>query len=211
MNSCESCNCSGCSGPITDGRRPVRFARRAKPDAPLGFSVGKRKAVSRWRRGFSLLELLVTAAIMAVLVTSVAFVLRSSQTAWIVTDSDRAQLESAYSTVRHITRYVRQAEAITAITDSSQTSGSLTLQLPDGSSHAWSHSGDTVSYGSPTPTSVLAVGITELTFQGYLADSTTPATQPADVQLVHLTIHVQTTQQSGGDHVLTAWMWVRSW
>jgi prepilin-type N-terminal cleavage/methylation domain-containing protein len=182
-----------------------------KPDAPLRLSAGGREGVSRSRHGFSLLELLVTVTIMAVLVTSVAFVLRSSQTAWIVTDSDRAQLEAAYATVRHITRYVRQAEAITAITDSSQTSGSLTLQLPDGSSHAWSHSGDTVSYGSPTPTSVLAVGITELTFQGYLADSTTPATQPADVQLVHLTIHVQTTQQSGGDHVLTAGMWVRSW
>jgi prepilin-type N-terminal cleavage/methylation domain-containing protein len=163
---------------------------------------------SESRRGFSLLELIVTAAIMAVLVTSVAFVLRSSQTAWAVTDADRAQLEAAYGTIRHITRYVRQAEAITAITDSSQPSGSITLQLPDGSSHTWSHSGSTVSYGSPTPTSVLAEGITELTLQGYLADSTTPTSQPENVQLVHLTLRVPT---QGGDRVLTAWIWVRSW
>ncbi len=152
-----------------------------------------------------------TAAVMAVLVTSVAFVLRSSQTAWAVTDSDRARLEAAYSTIRHITRHVRQAESVTAITDILQPSGSITAQMPDGSTHTWTHTGNTVYYGSPLPTSVLAQGIDEMTVQGYLADATTPAPLPDDVQLVHVTVRVQTTQQSGGDRTFSAWIWVRSW
>ena len=97
------------------------------------------------RAGFSLLELIVTAAMMATLVTAVSMVLRSSQNAWEAFDGDHSRLEAAHATLRHLVRHLRQAEQVVAISSASDSSGTISALLPSGDTVVWDHSGTSVN------------------------------------------------------------------
>jgi prepilin-type N-terminal cleavage/methylation domain-containing protein len=165
----------------------------------------------RTRLGFSLLELLVTAALMATIVTSATMVLRSAQTAWSAHASDHANLNSAYATLRHVTRGVRQAQAVTAISTPGDLSGSLTVLNASGQAVVWEHSGTSVNYGVTTPTSLLAEGVVELSFVGYEADGVTTTTTPVDVQSVLCIVKVPLTRSSSPTRTLSTRIWLRAW
>ena len=162
-------------------------------------------------RGFSLLELLVAAALMASIVTAATMVLRSTQTSWTMHTADQQNLEAAYATLRHITRGVRQAESVTAISTAGDLSGSLTVLLASGQSVIWDHSGTQVNYGATTPSSLLANGVSELSFVGYKADGVTTTTVPADVQSVVCTVKVPLQRTSTPTRTLSSRVWLRAW
>lgn len=163
------------------------------------------------RQGFSLLELLVSMAMMATIVTAAVMVLRSTQTSWASHASDQDNLDAAYATLRHITRGVRQAESVTAISNPGDLSGSLTVLLPSGSNVIWDHSGASVNYGVATPTSLLASGVSELSFVGYKADGITTTTTPAEVQSVLCTVKVTLQRSSSPTRTLSSRIWLRAW
>lgn len=165
----------------------------------------------RARLAFSLLELLVTTTLMATIVTSAVMVLRSTQNAWLGHSSDQAKLESAYATLRHITRGVRQADAVTAISSAADNSGSISILAPSGQTLVWDHSGTNVNYGVTTATSLLASGVSELTFVGYQADGVTTTTTPADVQSVLCTVKVNLDRTDVPTRTMSIRIWLRAW
>src|SRR5262245_16437993 len=136
------------------------------------------------RRGFSLLELVISASMLAVLMVAIGGVLRTSRQAWEGHDEDYRRLEALHATVRHIVRYIRQADGVTEISLASDTSGRLGLLLVDGSTVVWDHDSTTskVNYGVTTPTNLLAENITALRFTGYKADGVTTTTTVSQVQ-----------------------------
>jgi type II secretory pathway pseudopilin PulG len=163
------------------------------------------------RKAFSLLELLVTATMMATIVTAASMILRSVQTSWAMHVSDQSKLNSAYATLRHITRGVRQGEAVTAISAPGNTTGNLTVLHASGNSVAWQLSGTTVNYGITTPTSLLADGVSELTFVGYKADGVTTTTTPSEVQSVLCTVKVSLQRSATPTRTLSTRVWMRAW
>jgi len=165
----------------------------------------------RQPRGFSLLELLVAASLMASIVTAATMVLRSTQTSWTMHASDQERLSSAYGTLRHITRAMRQAESVTAISTAGDLSGSLTALLSSGQTVVWDHSGTQVNFGVNTPTSLLADGVSELSFVGYKADGVTTTTTPAEVQSVLCTVKVNLQRSSTPTRTLSCRVWLRVW
>ena len=163
------------------------------------------------RRGFSLLELLVTSVLMATIVTSAVMVLRSSQTAWTMHASDQARLDAAYATLRHITRGVRQAESVVAISAPGDLSGSLRVQLASGEIVVWEHSGVNVNYGVNAADSLLAAGVTEFSLAGYEADGVTLTTTPGDIQSIVCAVTVPLERSAAPTRTISTRIWLRAW
>jgi prepilin-type N-terminal cleavage/methylation domain-containing protein len=165
------------------------------------------------RRGFSLLELVISCSMLAVLMVAVGGVLRTSRQAWEAHESDYTRLDALHSTVRHIVRYVRQADAVSEISLASDTSGRLGLVLVDGSTVVWDHDSSTskVNYGVTTPTNLLADNITTLKFTGYKADGVTTTTTPGLVQNILIEASVTLSRESGATKTISSWAWIRSW
>lgn len=165
------------------------------------------------RRGLTLLELIIASSMMTVVVTSVAVLLRGANQAWQAVDADHARLNAAAATLRHIVRNVRQASSVVAISPAADVSGGLSVALPSGQTVVWDHDAATqfVNYGPTSATSLLAEGITELSFTGYRADGVTVTAVPAEVQLVRCQVKVQLPRETGGERSLSSVAWVRCW
>jgi hypothetical protein len=72
-------------------------------------------------------------------------------------------------------------------------------------------SGTNVNYGVNAPTSLLASGVSELTFVGYKADGVTTTTTPGDVQSVLCTVKVNLDRTNEPQRVLGIRVWLRAW
>ena len=93
------------------------------------------------RSGFTLVELMAATAIMAILTTSSFMLVRTAHNAWTRHRDDSERRREAIATLQHLTRKVRQATAVTAI--STATVGSTI--------HAWpSAEGTPIALNSAT-------------------------------------------------------------
>jgi len=171
------------------------------------------------RRGFSLLELIVTTAMLAALTTSCMVIVRTSYTAWNRHEEDHSQRQAGLAVLKHIVRQVRQAKAVMAISLASDLSGSLSLLDANGNVLVWEHNGATnqVLFGVTTATNVLATGVEELVFEGMKVDGTTPTTEVGLIHLVQCTTKVHLTRPPGTPMgtikavVASNRAWLRAW
>lgn len=162
------------------------------------------------RKGFSLLELLVSVTLLVSMVTAVSVLLRVNYDTWLDYRSDNLQNESAVGVLRHIVREVRQCEEVTAISPSGDNSGSLTVQMPSGDSVVWDHSGTNVMYGVTTANQLLGNNITGLNLIGYQQDGVTTTTVPQDIQCVQITISYTMPGRAVSARSLTSKVWIRA-
>jgi len=165
------------------------------------------------RSGLSLLEMLVATAIMATLMTSVVVVVRSGYAIWNAHEQDIDIAENANAVLRHFVHQLRQAEAVTAISAPSSTSGSLSFRTASGAVRSWSHdSGQSqVLFDDGAITQLLAPTIEELTFVGYEADGTTQTAVVNDIQVVQCTVKVTLLRGAGQPRTVSCRAWIRSW
>ena len=164
------------------------------------------------RQGLTLLELVIASSMLAMVMTTVALVLRTARQAWESHEADFTRLESLHATVRHIVRQVRQSSAITQISAANDNSGSLAVRLKDGSTIAWDHDNGLVNCGVTTADQLLANNITSLRFVGYKADGITATTVPTEIHNVF--IEATTTlpnRDVGATKTITSWVWLRTW
>src|SRR6476661_8293418 len=98
-------------------------------------------AAKRSRRGLSLLEMMAATAIMATLTASVVVVMRSGYAVWNAQEADIDILENGYGVLRHFVTQMRQATAITAITASNNTAGSLSFMTSSNVTRTWARNG----------------------------------------------------------------------
>lgn len=166
------------------------------------------------RCGFTLLELIVSTAMLAALTTSCMVIVRTSYTVWNRHEDDHAQRQAGLNVLKHLVRQTRQTKAVTAISQASDISGSLTLLDLDGNQLVWEH--DAVSkevrYGVSTATNVLATNVEELSFVGYKVDGTTQTIEAGLIHSIQCTTKVKLTRPAGTDAITTSSrVWIRVW
>jgi len=162
------------------------------------------------RQGFSLLELLVAVTLLVSAVTAVSVLLRVNHDSWLDYKTDNLRHEAAVGVLRHMVRQIRQCEEVTAISAAGDSSGSLSVRMPDGSTIVWGHTGTNVFYGTTTADQLLGNHITGLTLVGYEVDGTTPTTVVQDVHCVHVTVSYALPSRATVNRSLTASAWVRA-
>jgi Tfp pilus assembly protein PilW len=158
----------------------------------------------------SMVELIAATAVMAVLMTSVVVLVRSSYGVWNAYEQDLDINENAYGVLRHIVRQLRQADAITAISDPSDDSGGLSYSTAAGTARSWSHNGGQVFYNNGAGDQLLGQSIDKLTFVGYDAAGN-QTTTPEDIHRVKCTAQVTLAQGTGTPKTVSVTAWIRSW
>ena len=166
------------------------------------------------RRGVTLLELIVASAMLATVVAATSTVLRGAHSTWADHEGDQVRLESAHATMRHLVRQVRQAQAVSAISIATDNSGSLSVLMPSGETHAWDHDSgiDTVLFDTDgSADQPLAEHITGLKFVAYQADLTTATTTPDEIRAIRCTVTTELDREVGSTVEINSWVWLRSW
>jgi len=166
------------------------------------------------KTGFTLLELVVSTAMLAMLSTACMMLVRTSYTAWNRHEDDHAERQEGLAVLRHIARQTRQSTAVMAISEASDNSGSLSLLTADGQTQVWEHNAGTkeVLYGIGTATEVLATEIEELTFVGQNVLGSVQTTDPGLIHSVQCTTKVNLTRPSGIETVTSSCRaWLRAW
>ena len=166
------------------------------------------------RRAFSLLELTVTAAILATVSTATMALVRTSYTAWQRHDGDQAQRREAFALQRHISRHIRQSIAVMDVSDSSDDSGTLSLLMSTGDVYVWEHDAGSneVRFGIGTASSSLANGIEELSFRAFKADGSTETTEVGLVHAIETEVVFNLNLANGlQSYTNSCQAWLRSW
>ena len=161
----------------------------------------------------TLLELVIASAMMALLLTAVTLILRTSRQSWEAHEGDYTRLQELHASLRHIVRQVRQADAVTAISAAGNNSGTLTLLMPDGTTTVWAHDNTAKSIlcGVATADQLLANNIQALNFVGYKADGVTPTVVPTEIQNLRISVTVQLPRETNATRTYSSWAWIRSW
>lgn len=174
----------------------------------------KLKNNNQHKRGFTLLELMVTTAMLAVLTTATMVLVRTSYSAWNRHEEDQEVRQGGIAVLRHIVRHVRQATSVSAISSAADNSGSLSVLMTTGQTLVWDHDAGTkrVLFGVTTANQLLATGIEELNFVGLRTDG---STQTSDVGLIHsirATTEVELNHPAGTEAVTASCQgWLRAW
>ncbi len=171
------------------------------------------RPVAKTRRsGLSLLEMMAATAIMATITASVVVVMRSGYAVWNAQEADIDVLENGYGVLRHFVTQMRQATAVTAITASNNTLGSLSFTTPSGATRTWArNASNDVYFNNGTSNQLLAKNINSLTFKGYRADGATPTTTVGEIQIVECQTQITLPRGAGVTRTLTTRAWIRSW
>ncbi len=160
----------------------------------------------------TLLEVMAAATITASMMASTVVLLRSSYAVWRAHDEDHEQAENAHAVLRHIVRSLRQASAVTSITDPSDDAGEIGFVTAAGTKIVYTADapGAVWRWTYPGPVaSALAPNIDSLVFAGYEADGVSLAATPDEVQLVKVT--ARTTMPTGAARTVSCSAWIRSW
>lgn len=174
---------------------------------------GSRKLLRR--RGITLLELVITSSMLAVIGTSLSLVLRTSRSAWETNDSATAAQQQSHAVALHFVRNAREAYKVIAITGTS-----VTLETRAGEQLTWSHQvagpdGRSnvvmVRFSSMGTQYPLAYNIRNLTFAGYKADGVTPAATASDVRLIQVDATVEQTGSAQLLQTASSRVWIRAW
>ena len=151
-------------------------------------------------------------AIMATITASVVVVMRSGYAVWNAQEADIDVLENGYGVLRHFVRQMRQGTAITAITASNNTLGSLSFTTPTPVTCTWArNASNDVYFNNGTSNQLLAKNINSLTFTGYKADGITATTTIGEIQVVQCQVQITLPRGAGVTRTLTTRAWVRAW
>ncbi len=166
------------------------------------------------RRGFTLLELMVTTAMLAVLTTATMVLVRTSYSAWNRHEEAQSTRQSGIAVLRHIVRHVRQAGSVVAISTAADNSGTLSILTPTGQTLVWDHDAGTkrVLFGSTTASQVLATGVEELNFVGFRTDGTTSTTDVGLIHSIRATTEISLVHPASTEAVTASCQaWLRAW
>lgn len=167
------------------------------------------------RSGITLLELVISSSMLAILATSLGLVLRTSRTAWESGDSHYAAQQHAQSVVMHFVRQARETRGVLSISSSR-----IQLEQRDGGTMEWSLQpvGPTgqpgtimVNYSSPAQEIPLAYGVSNLSFSGFEADGVTPSSQVNKIRLVEVRATINVVGSAVAQQTFSSRVWIRAW
>ena len=161
------------------------------------------------RKAITLLELIVTLALMSALVTAISGLLRTSITTFEGYGSDHQRIEAAHGLARHIVRQLRQAAAVVAISDPGQSPGWLVVPTSAGQLLVWQQVGSDVNYGVGSADDLLAAPIDTLSFIG-LEASGAQASSEDEIRAVQITCRVALDREVDTERVVRCTAWLRT-
>ncbi|GIW99878.1 MAG: hypothetical protein KatS3mg111_3211 [Pirellulaceae bacterium] len=175
---------------------------------------GRQRPGASRRNGVTLLELVIAASMFAVVMTSLSLVLRTVRAAWETNDSDLAAIQHAHAVVRHFVRQAREAVDVPLLEPQT-----VQLVFRDASTQTWSYvdSGPSsdkvvlVLYSNTRQSVPMAYGIEDLSFRGFRADGTTPATALDEVQVIEITASVALPGKANQRESVSSKVWIRCW
>jgi len=137
----------------------------------------------------TMLETMLAMSLLTMIALLGAQGLRTTRQAWDLQDNRSTRYQYLEGTLAHITRHLRSARDIVAISAATDASGALTIVLPDASAVTWDHDATShqVRYGATSPGDLLANDIDTLKFEGFGIDGITPTTVPADIRMIRTT------------------------
>lgn len=159
-------------------------------------------------RAMTLLETMMAMSLLTVISVIGAQTVRTTWQAWDVQAGRSDTLQHLSGTLTHITRYLRSARTVVEVSGPTDDSGFLAITLPDDSVVKWDHDDNShrIYYGIDPPTSLLALDIDTLNFEGYEIDGVTSTTTTTDIRMIRITSSVTVTGQSVS---LSAMVWIR--
>lgn len=165
------------------------------------------------RRGMSMLELVIASTLLTVVVASVSVLMRTSREVWFAQEQDQERLQAVQSLLRHLVRHGRQAVAVTDVSGSGDTSGTVSLAMPSGEVWVWDHdnASQQVNFGVTAANGLLADSIAAFEVVGYEADGATVTANVADMQVLRVTATVNLPREVNGTKTFESWIWLRAW
>jgi prepilin-type N-terminal cleavage/methylation domain-containing protein len=166
------------------------------------------------QHGFTLLELMATTAMLAVLSTATMTLVRTSYSAWNRHEDDQETRQAGIAVLRHIVRHVRQATAVMAVSNANDNEGALAVLMPSGQTLVWKLDGKTkrVLFGVTTADQILATNIEKLNFTGYRTDGITSTTEVGLIHSIGVKTEVALNHSAIYQGVTTSCQsWLRAW
>ena len=153
-------------------------------------------------RGFSLVEMLVVAAVVGTLMAGVTLLQQQSVQAYVAGSNRVETQQNARVVVEMISRELRTARSITTVGSSTN----LTFVNQDGVTIQYTLAGTTLSRVAAGVSRTLASGVTSFTMTCYSTfdvstGTYTTTTTPAQVRVVRFDVAVRTQEASGGNNV----------
>ncbi len=167
------------------------------------------------RSGITLLELVISSTMLAVIASSMSLVLRTTRVAWETNDSEAAAHHHAQAVVMHFIRHSREAHQVVALSATS-----VTLETRSGDQMTWTHQpvgsdGRTgvvmVNFSAAPGQHPLAYDIRNLTFTGFQSDSTTKTTDPTLIRTVRVDATVDIPGNFQKQQTMSSRVWIRAW
>lgn len=199
--------------------QPSTKPRQATPSVTKfrDLTVKRKSRAARRRSGITMLELVVAGSMLAIVMTSLSVVLRTSRQSWEANDSDAGSLQHAHAVTRHFVRQGRESLRVEAI---AADGSDVTLGMRDGTTVRWSYVASTadgmtdvvmVESSATGGKSPLAHGIHNLKFTGYQADGFTPAVKVEKIRLVKISADVLLDRNNSAKRTVSSNVWIRSW
>lgn len=158
----------------------------------------------------TLLETVLALSLMSTISLAAVLGVRVSWQAWSIQDQRSDTFQHLNGLLTHVTRHLRSTRSVVAVSAATDTSGYITITLPDDSVVKWDHDVATsqVLYGVDPPTDLLATGIDSLKFECFEIDGVTPTIVPADIRMIRTTASV-TIPVQGTPFPLSSTVWIR--
>jgi len=139
------------------------------------------------QRGATLLEVVIVVAISALVVGGVAAQFRTLRQVTTRVEQRRETLQRVRVAFERMGRLIRQAKAITAITQPTDPQGSISILDFSDQTHVFQLINQSLYYGSSVPADqLLAEGFQELCFEGYDANGPVSPSTPWDIDGVRV-------------------------
>lgn len=145
---------------------------------------------TRHTRGATLIEMVMTISISAIIAGALAVHLRTLRQTSDLSNARNEAHQSARVAMERITRQLRAARSVTAVTAYDDDAGSITVTDFDGVEYVFARdpATDHVLYGIDAATHVLATGVQTLRFQGYDAQGEVDPTNPSAIEAVQIVL-----------------------
>lgn len=159
--------------------------------------------------GFTLLEAIFALTLSALIMTPVVGILRTSRELWTHIQHDQASTDSAHATLRHISRQLRTAKALTSVSTRSGRITELQFVAADGQVCGWKHDvrSNEVEFSRSGVTGLLAENIEQLTLEGFDSLSK-PTTVGSEIQLLKCTA-TSSQKSTNAKYTASCSIWIR--
>lgn len=135
--------------------------------------------------GFTIVELLIVVAVMALLTAALSPLFRTSYQAWQIGDRRAEVIQNARLGMDKMSRELKQAKKITGVSSNTDSQGYITFLDYDGNAKEFRYDGGYLAYDSGSGLFTLAGPIESLSFSCYKRDgSSCPNTSPANISSI---------------------------